>query len=216
MGKDEEAPSLFKCLVISLVVFVILSLFSLKFTHKFKAGKSSGKNNSVVFVLGTKPFKMDSTEKMLNMSDEELFNVFNNNIHPFFRRLKAGLNKATDSDTLLIISAGKNQKKITKKILNQVKREGLFYSCKSTKEEILALKYYLEPRGITSATIVSDDYHAFRVLLLSRYYNLKDINFVSTSYKYSFIGYAKIYFMEQFLFTLSYLSFPLNLIGIGF
>jgi hypothetical protein len=210
----EEKTSVIpgRYIIIVMSVFIVFSIFSLNLTHIFMAGKSSNNKNGIVYVLGTKPFKKESMQKMLNMSDEDLFNLFDNNIHPFFRRLKAGIKKVGENKTL-IISAGKNQKNITQRILQRVKKDSIFFSCKSTKEEVTALKNYIIDNDLNDVDIimVSDDYHAFRALLYSKLSNINGVRFSSTSYEYSINGFIKIYLMEQLLFLFYYITSPINL-----
>ncbi|MFC1855624.1 ElyC/SanA/YdcF family protein [Thermodesulfobacteriota bacterium] len=198
--------------------FLTLSIFSISLTHVFKADTKheslNMNSNAFVYVLGTRPFKLNSTEKMLKMNDEDLFSFYDNDIHPFFRRLKSGIKKVSANNGLkLIVSAGKNQKKISQRILSQAGIDGKFFSCKSTKEEVTSLKKYLNSNGLKNAAIimVSDDYHAFRALFYSKLSNIDDVSFLATSYKYSTSSMLKIYSLEISQLLLSYLRFVITL-----
>jgi len=204
-----------KYILLCILIALSLSVFSISNTNSIISDRITKSDDGIIFVLGTKPFKHTSTKKMFSMSDKELFNLYNNDIHPFFRRLKTGIHKAREHESsLLVISAGKNQKKITQKILNQLNMDGVFLSCKSTKEEIAALKKYIEDNTTESAgvIIVSDDYHAFRVLQLSKLYDLDSVKFLGTSYEYSFSSFLKIYCIELLQYLFSYVTFGLSLI----
>lgn len=194
--------------------FMALSVFALNFTYALTSGGGTDSPKKLVYVLGTKPFKLESMQNMLDMDDSALYELSKNDVHPFFRRLMAGINKVNENaDYSLMISAGKNQKKLTQKILNKAGIKGEFFSCKSTKEEILAIKEFIDANDLAGAEVimVSDDYHAFRVMLYSKLNNLKNVIFLSTSYNDSIKSFLKRYLIEQFLFLHSYIAFPISL-----
>ncbi len=218
MGRGNRPHrSLTKHIGFVVASFILLSVIALNFMHLSKLGAGSSEKDKIIYVLGTRPFKPASTQKMLNMSDDELVNMFNNDIHQFFRRLKTGILKVREvGGRRLVISAGKNQKKIAKRILAAQDIKGIFFACRSTKEEITTIKRYINENGLADKGIVfvSDDYHAFRVLLYSKLNNLNDVSFFATSYIYSVGSFVRRYLIEQALFFLSYISSPVNLSGV--
>ena len=191
-----------KHIIVILILFIILSVLSLNFTHHLRADNYNNDKLNIVYVLGTKPFKRESTEKMLKMSAKELGDMYNTDIHPLFRRLRTANMKTKGDKNYLLISSCKKHKNIIQKILTDIKE---FFSCKTTKEEITKLKKYINENNHENAdiTIVSDDYHAFRVLHYAKLNNLKNISFYATSYEFSIYSFIKRYFIEQALFILS-------------
>ncbi len=215
--KRNRVASLLLSVSICTLSFLTLSFLSFNLTHRLVLDRSSNNDKSFVYVLGTKPFKQSSTQNMLKMSDKELIKKFNNNSHPFFMRLKAGLKKVNENtNSQLIISAGKYQKKIANRIINKLGHSAIYFSCKSTKEEISALKRYLDRVNAndTRVIIVSDDYHAFRVMLYSKFNGLQNVRFFPSRYVSSKRRFLKRYAIEQTLFLLSFSSLPVSLTGI--
>jgi len=205
-----------KHIVFLIVAFIVLSIVSIKMTHIFLAEKSPSAEGGIVYVLGTKPFKKESTQKMLDMSNDELFAIYEVDVHPFFRRLRTGINSADiQNNTTLMISAGKNQKKIANRVLAREGKTATFFSCKSTKEEITAVKKHLNnDTAHPMLLLVSDDYHAFRSAMYARLKGFKRTRFLATSDHYSLSRTIKIYLTEQGLFALAYITMPLNIAGI--